>query len=65
MPSDPAPKNLSEPPAAVPFELGATPLMARGQSRTTLVRGDRLVSHGMVIAGRVPLRGVKPEARMP
>lgn len=36
--------------AAVPFELNSTPLLALGQSRITLVKGERLISHGMVIA---------------
>lgn len=49
-PSDPAPQHRSKPPAAVPFELGALPLLSHGKSRTTLVKGDRLISHGMVIA---------------
>jgi quercetin dioxygenase-like cupin family protein len=39
-----------EAPAAVPFDLGSTPLLAGGQSRVTLVKGERLTSHLMVIA---------------
>ena len=38
------------PPIAVPFDLGSLPLLSAGQSRLTLVKGDRLTSHAMVIA---------------
>ena len=37
-------------PIAVPFDLGSLPLLSAGQSRLTLVKGDRLTSHAMVIA---------------
>lgn len=37
-------------PVAVPFSMGGIPLLAKGQSRITLVEGERLISHVMVIA---------------
>jgi mannose-6-phosphate isomerase-like protein (cupin superfamily) len=36
-------------PVAVPFDLGATPLLDGGHSRLCLARGERLMSHVMVI----------------
>lgn len=37
-------------PAAIPFDLGSIPLLAAGQARVTLAKGERLISHAMVIA---------------
>lgn len=35
---------------AIPFDLGAIPLLAGGQARLNLARGERLISHVLVIA---------------
>jgi len=50
-------------PLALPFDLGALPLLSAGQSRVTLVKGERLISHAMVIAegGEVTLHAHRNE----
>lgn len=63
MPTDPTPRKREKSPAAIPFKLGSSPLLARGQSRFTLVQGERLISHGMVVAegGEVTLHAHRHE----
>jgi mannose-6-phosphate isomerase-like protein (cupin superfamily) len=41
--------SIPEAPVAVPFDLGATPLLDAGHSRLCLARGERMMSHVMVI----------------
>ncbi|MFM7087897.1 MAG: hypothetical protein ACKOXO_13060 [Cyanobium sp.] len=42
--------SAADTPAAIPFSLGSMPLLAAGHSRLSLVQGERLSGHGMVIA---------------
>jgi len=53
-------------PAAIPFSLGSTPLLAGGHSRLSLVQGDGLSGHVMVIAegGEVTLHAHNHEEHL-